>query len=102
MRGRRRLRRNLQFDYFEYFYKPAGTPMRQLSIVEIKDEELEALRLQFLSGLKQEDAARRMGISQSQFQRDVVNAIEKITRALIEGDAIRIQVGNRSMGKQTS
>ena len=91
MRGRRRIRRNIQFDYFEYLYKPAGVPMRQLDIVKITDEELESLRLQYLVGLKQIDAAKKMGVSQSQFQRDVTSAIEKVARALIEGSAIQIR-----------
>lgn len=91
MRGRRRMKRNLQFDYLEHFYKPAGSPMRNLDVVNVSDEELEALRLQYLEGLDQQVASKRMGISQSQFQRDVTKAIEKIAKALIEGSAISIK-----------
>jgi len=91
MRGRRRQRRNLQFNYSEYFYKPAGVPLRQLDETIVSDEELEALRLQYLTKLEQRKAAKKMGISQSQFQRDVTKAIEKITRGLIEGHAISVR-----------
>lgn len=65
--------------------------MRQLDVTKVTDEELESLRLEYLVGLKQIDAAKKMGISQSQFQRDITCAIEKITRALIEGSAIAIE-----------
>ena len=91
MRGRRRQRRKLQFNYSEYFFKPAGIPIRQLDEVVISDEELEALRLQYLVKLDQREAAKKMGISQSQFQRDVTKAIEKIAQGLIEGNAISVR-----------
>jgi uncharacterized protein len=58
--------------------------------VLITDEELEALNLSFVSGQEQKDAADKMGISQSQFQRDVNAALVKITNALTNGHSIRI------------
>ncbi len=91
MRGRRRQKRRLQFNYRENYFKPAGVPLRQLDETIISDEELEALRLQYLVKLDQREAAKKMGISQSQFQRDITKAIEKISQALIEGNAISVR-----------
>lgn len=91
MAGRRRQRRRLHTQFDEYFFKPAGIPLRVLDIEKISDEELEALRLQYIEGMKQIKAAKMMGISQSQFQRDVDKAIVKIARALIQGKAIDVK-----------
>ena len=57
---------------------------------KITDEELETLRLRYIENLDQQSAAEKMGISQSQYQRDISAVLEKITRALIEGNAISI------------
>jgi predicted DNA-binding protein (UPF0251 family) len=91
VRGRKRQKRNIQFKYSEYMYKPSGIPNNQLDEITILDEELEALRLQYLSGLDQRKAALKMGISQSQFQRDVVKVIEKIIKGFIEGKAFNVK-----------
>jgi predicted DNA-binding protein (UPF0251 family) len=40
--------------------------------------------------MDQDDASKKMGISQSQYQRDLTSVLEKITKALIEGYAINI------------
>ncbi len=45
------------------FFKPAGVPLRELEVMEITIEELEAIRLTDLEGLTQEEAAVQMGIS---------------------------------------
>ena len=87
---RRRLRRRLQCKYSSRFYKPQGVPMSSLDIIEISKEELEAMRLRFLENKTQDEAAKQMGISQSQYQRDLWEANKKITEALLEGRAIRI------------
>jgi len=61
-----------------------------LEEINITDEELETLRLRYIENIDQENAAKRMGISQSQYQRDISSTLEKITRALVEGYAISI------------
>ncbi|MFA5075959.1 MAG: DUF134 domain-containing protein [Patescibacteria group bacterium] len=73
------------------FYKPQGIPLRDLAIVELHLEELEALRLKNLENLEQTEAAARMNISQSTFQRTLSAAYKKISLALVEGKAIAIQ-----------
>ena len=64
--------------------------MRELEIVELTTEEVEALRLRNISELEQEAAAKKMNTSQSTYQRILSSAYKKITEALIEGKAIKI------------
>lgn len=71
-------------------FKPQGVPAKDILAVNIFDEELEALRLKNIEGLDQDDAAERMGISQSTFQRILIIACHKVTTALVEGKAINI------------
>lgn len=72
-------------------YKPAGVPLDGLRRVNLLPEELEALRLMDLEDLTQEDAAERMGISRSTFQRIVAQARRQVALALIEGAALIIE-----------
>ena len=60
----------------------------------LKVEELESIRLKDLLGLTQEEAARRMGISQPTFHRILQAARRKIASALVEGKALRIEGGD--------
>ena len=60
----------------------------------LKLEELEAIRLKDLEGLKQEECAIRMQVSRPTFQRILLDAREKIADSLINGKAIRIEGGN--------
>lgn len=59
-------------------------------MVELTREEAEALRLRNIKDLEQEEAAKKMNTSQSTFQRILSSAYKKITKALIEGKAIKI------------
>lgn len=76
------------------YFKPAGVPLSVLDEVCLGVDELEALRLKDLEGLEQEDCAKRMNLAQSTFQRILVAAREKLTRAIVEGKAIRIEGGH--------
>lgn len=87
---RRRNRRRVRFDFNQIYFKPRGVPLSNLQEVNISDEELETLRLRFIEKLNQDKAAKKMGISQSQYQRDISSVLEKISKALIEGNAISI------------
>lgn len=87
---RYRNRRKLGFQFNEIYFKPRGIPLSSLEEVHITDEELETLRLRYIEKVDQEEAAQRMGISQSQYQRDLSIVLEKISKALIEGNAISI------------
>jgi len=76
------------------YFKPAGVPMATLDEVYLGVDELEALRLKDLEGLDQEECARRMNLAQSTFQRILSAAREKLTRAIVEGKAVRIEGGD--------
>jgi predicted DNA-binding protein (UPF0251 family) len=87
---RSRTKRKVGFDYDNIYYKPQGIPLSDLNEVVVNPEELETLRLRYVQNLSQNEAAKKMGISQSQYQRDLVETLKKITNALISGDAINI------------
>lgn len=86
-RGRRRIKHNFNDNYF----KPRGVPLNLLTNIDISYEELETIRLRYIEKLSQNDAAKEMGISQSQYQRDLYKTLEKITIALTNGYAINIE-----------
>jgi predicted DNA-binding protein (UPF0251 family) len=74
-------------------YKPTGVPLDGLRLVTLLQEELEALRLADLEGLDQAEAAGRMGVSRSTFQRIVTQARRQVALALTEGQALQIEGG---------
>ena len=88
--ARPRLCRRIRFNPNITYFKPQGVPMRFLEVVELTTEEAEALRLKNIKDLDQEEAAKKMNTSQSTFQRILSSAYKKITKALIEGRAIKI------------
>lgn len=79
-------------------FKPAGISSSRLEEVQLKVEELEAIRLKDHLRLEQEDCAKRMQISRPTFQRILVEARAKIAYALCSGRAIRIEGGNYCVG----
>ncbi len=87
---RPRLCRRIRFNPNVTYFKPQGVPMRFLEVIELTAEEAEALRLKNIKDLEQEEAAKKMNTSQSTFQRILSSAYKKITKALIEGKAIKI------------
>jgi len=87
---RPRLCRKIRFNPKVNYYKPQGVPMRFLKVVELTREEAEALRLKNVKNLDQIDAAKQMKTSQSTFQRILSSAYKKISKAIVEGRAIRI------------
>ncbi len=68
--------------------------MRQLQIVTLKDEELEALSLADCQGLDHESAAALMNISRSTFSRILARARTSVATALVEGAALKIGGGD--------
>jgi len=84
-RKRRRIRGGPRCQCF----KPQGIPLRNLPEVGLAHDELEALRLADFRKMDQVEAAKRMEISQSTFQRILASARRKTSEALIEGKTIR-------------
>lgn len=90
---RPRKRRRLERKPRQAVYKPAGVPLDELRGVRLLQEELEALRLADLEGLTQAEAAARMGVSRSTFQRILTHARRQVALALAEGHALEIEGG---------
>jgi len=63
--------------------------MRELEVVELSAEEIEAFRLRHVADLEQIDAAKKMDTSQSTYQRILSSAYKKIADALVNGKAIK-------------
>jgi len=72
------------------YFKPQGVPMKELQIINLPHEELEAIRLKYIENLDQTACAERMQTSQSTFQRILTSANKNIAKALVQGYAIRI------------
>jgi len=76
------------------YFKPAGIPVRELEEVVLTVDEFEAIRLKDLEGLEQEEAAKKMNISQPTFFRLLNSARKKIADAIVNGKAIKIEGGS--------
>lgn len=82
------------------YFKPAGIPCGFLSSVCLSVEEVEALRLKDLEGLDQVEGAVNMGVSRPTFQRILSSARKKVSDALLNGKAIKIEGGNFQINAQ--
>jgi len=91
---RPKLCRRIEFDPSVTYFKPRGIPLRNLEETILHIDEFEAIRLKDLKGLEQEDCAKKMNISQPTFHRLVLSARKKISDAIVNGKAIRIEGGN--------
>lgn len=87
-------RKRIAFQPKAVFFKPAGIPLGVVQEVVIGQDEVEAMRLKNLLGFPQEEAANQMGVSQPTFHRLINAAHQKITDAIINGKALRIEGGN--------
>jgi len=86
-------RRVEQLPGYTYF-KPAGVPMSELTEVVLSVEELEAIRMRDLTGIEHEACAEKMSVSRPTFHRILAAARQKIARALVNGEALRVEGGN--------
>ncbi len=87
---RPRLCRKIEFNPNITYFKPQGVPMRELEIIELTAEEIEAYRLRHINDMEQQEAADKMRTSQSTYQRILYSAYKKIADALVNGKAIKI------------
>ena len=85
--------RFIEKEYDTHIFKPKAIPLSKLAIINLGHDELEAIRLVDVEHLRQEDAAKKMGISSATIQRIIETAREKIGKALINGHAISIDGG---------
>ena len=76
------------------YFKPRGIPLKDLELVVLTFEELEAVSLVDLQDLEQEEAALRMKVSRRTLARELTSGRKKIADALLNGKAIEISGGN--------
>lgn len=76
------------------YYAPRGIRACELEEIELKLEELEAMRLKDIEQLTQEECAERMGISRQTFQNIIDSARRKVAIALTQGQALHIGGGH--------
>lgn len=86
--GRPKTDYNIEFCPPYDCFKPEGSG--KCECLDITPEEIESLRLKNIKNLDQTKAAKKMGISQSTFQRVLASAYKKVSSALIEGKELRI------------
>ncbi len=87
---RPRLKRKTFFSPNVSYFKPRGVPLRELKVVKLNIEEVEALKLKNVDELNQIECAKRMKTSQSTFQRILSSAYKKVSEAVIRGKAIQV------------
>jgi len=92
----RRIRR-ISFQPEVTYFKPAGIPMINLRETVLSFEELEAIRLIDRERLEQNQAAKKMKISQSTLSRLLREGRKKLADAVTKGYSIKIQGGNFRM-----
>ncbi len=79
------------------YFKPAGVAMASLNETILTVEEYEAIRLVDLENIAQNKAGKKMKISQPTLSRLLSSARKKLSDAIINGKAIKIQGGNYKM-----
>ena len=82
--------RRISFNPNVTYFKPRAVPLSMLDEVDLGVDEIEAIRLCDFKEQNQVEAAKKMKVSQSTFQRILGSAHKKIAEALIEGKAIKI------------
>ncbi len=88
---RPRLCRKVVFSPKVCYFKPQGVPLRLLKTTSLTTEEVEALRLKNIKELSQAECAIKMNTSSSTFQRIINSAHKKLSEAIINGTAIKIE-----------
>ncbi|SCI89076.1 Protein of uncharacterised function DUF134 [uncultured Clostridium sp.] len=86
--------RRVEFFPENSYFIPIGIPKCEVEEIELKVEELEAMRLKDIEALNQEECATKMQVSRQTFQNIIDSARKKVTMALTEGKAININGGH--------
>ena len=71
-------------------FKPAGTPLKDMEIIQLAHDELETLHLCDGEGKTQEEAGICMGVSRGTVQRLLASARRKVAQALVGQKALAI------------
>lgn len=89
--------KRISYDPEITYFKPSGVRLRNLEVVELTLEEVEALRLKNIENKDQTECATTMKTSQSTFQRILTSAEKKISIGIIFGKAIKINKEGANM-----
>ncbi|WP_419782688.1 DUF134 domain-containing protein [Malaciobacter marinus] len=89
--GRKRKSRNINADYCNITFKPAGIRRKLLETVIIYEDEMESIRLADYESMYHQDCANKMNISRSTFSRLIESARKKIADALLNQKAISVE-----------
>ena len=78
-------------------FKPNGIPASELQKTRLELDEFEAMRLVDIDGLAQQDAALKMQVSRQTFANIIKMARYKVTHALVNGYALKLQNSNANI-----
>lgn len=71
-------------------FKPAGTPLKDMEIIQLAHDELEVLHLCDGESKTQEEAGVCMGVSRGTVQRLLASARNKVAQALVGQKALAV------------
>ena len=86
---------------FASVFKPAGTPLKDMEIIKLAHDELDALHLCDGEGKTQEEAGICMGVSRGTVQRLLAGARRKVAEALVGQKALAIAGTPLNQGPDT-
>ena len=78
---------------FSAVFKPAGIPLKDMELIHLPLDELEALHLCDGEGMSQVEAGFSMGVSRGTVQRLLAEARRKVAQAIIGQKALAISDG---------
>ncbi|MBI4970874.1 MAG: DUF134 domain-containing protein [Candidatus Omnitrophica bacterium] len=77
----------------ERCFRPAGKSLRDMDGIVLSLDEIEAVRLADLEGLRQDKVAEKMKVHRSTISRILASAHKKIGDALVNLKAIKVEGG---------
>lgn len=83
-------------------FKPAGIPLKDMEVIQLAHDQLEALHLCDGMGMTQEQAGLCMGVSRGTVQRLLANARCKVAQALVGRKALAISGSRQEQGSTVS
>lgn len=92
-------KRRIRCNPSSYYFKPRGIPIIELEEIILQYDELEALRLADYKQLSHEEGALQMKISRATFGRILEKARYKMSDAILNGKAIKIESLTNNSGE---
>ena len=87
---RRQKFRKINYDFPYILYKPAWVPQKELEILKLWKDELEAIRLVYLENMTMQQGAEKMWVSAPTFNRIVNSGLKKIAEWIINLKGIEL------------